>query len=94
MFPDVSSVEYLGDHRLRLRFSDGVQGVVDFAPIILGKGGVFAPLEDKAFFAQVTVNSEFGTIAWPNDVDFDPEVLYSRVTGKPVQLSNSPTRSR
>ena len=29
-----------------------------------------------AFFAQVYVDEEAGTIAWPNDVDLDPDTLY------------------
>jgi hypothetical protein len=51
---------------------------------IISQGGVFAPLEGKKFFAQVSVNADIGTIVWPSDVDFDPEVLYSQITGKPI----------
>ncbi|MGA2229642.1 MAG: DUF2442 domain-containing protein [Tepidisphaeraceae bacterium] len=85
MFPDVKSVRYLHDYRLELMFTDGITGHVDFAPWIIGRGGVFAPLQDMAYFARVSVNSDIGTIVWPNDVDFDPEVLYSHITGKPIQ---------
>jgi hypothetical protein len=84
MFPDVKSVRYLHDYQLELTFADGVSGRIDFSPWILGQGGVLAPLEDKSFFAQVSVNADLGTIAWPNDVDFDPEVLYSHITGQPM----------
>ena len=84
MFPDVKSVRYLHDYELELTFADGVKGCIDFAPWIVGKGGVFAPLEDKGFFARVSVNEDIGTIVWPNDVDFDPEVLYSTVTGEAI----------
>ncbi len=31
--------------------------------------------------------TELGTIQWPNDVDFCPDVLYSRVTGKPIPFA-------
>jgi hypothetical protein len=84
MLPDVKSVRYLRDYKLELTFTDGVCGRIDFAPWILGQGGVFLPLEEKAFFSKVAVNSELGTIVWPNDVDIDPEVLYSHITGKPI----------
>jgi hypothetical protein len=84
MFPDVTHVRHLGGHRLELTFADGVRGELDLADTVIGKGGVFAPLEDPKYFAQVSVNADLGTIVWPNDVDFDPEVLYSRVTGEPI----------
>ena len=84
MFPDVKSVRYLHDYQLELTFADGVSGRINFASWIVGQGGVLAPLEDKNFFAQVSVNPDIGTIVWPNDVDFDPEVLYSQITGKPI----------
>ena len=86
MFPDVQSVRYLGDYQLELIFTDGVSGRIDLASSIVGRGGVFAPLENKDFFARVSVNADIGTIVWPNDVDFDPEVLYSQITGKPIVM--------
>ena len=84
VFPDVTQVRYLQGHRLELTFADGVVGQIDLANVILGKGGVFAPLEDPIYFAKVAVNADIGTIVWPNDVDLDPEVLYSLVTGKTI----------
>ena len=84
MFPDVKSVRYLHDYQLELTFTDGVSRRIDFASWIVGQGGVMAPLEDKSFFAQVSVNPDIGALVWPNDVDFDPEVLYSHVTGQPI----------
>jgi hypothetical protein len=89
MFPDVKSVRYVCDYQLEITFADGVNGRIDFSPWIVGQGGVFAALEDKNFFARVSVNTDIGTIVWPNDVDFDPEVLYSHITGQaiPGQIS-------
>jgi hypothetical protein len=89
MFPDVKAVRYLHDYELELTFTDGITGRIDFAPWIIGQGGVFVPLEDKSYFAQVRVNADIGTIVWPNDVDFDPEVLYSQITGKPIPSTDS-----
>jgi hypothetical protein len=85
MFPDVTSVRYLGEYELELTFADNVKGVIDFSSWIVGQGGVFAPLENKEYFAQVSVNGDIGTIVWPNGADVDPEVLYSRVTGKAIR---------
>ncbi len=84
MFPRITQVRPLEGYQLELDFTDGTRGQVDLKDWIVGQGGVFEPLENLDFFRQVRVNGEFGTIQWPNDVDFCPDVLYSRVTGKPL----------
>ena len=86
MFPRVSSVKHKGDYRLELSFSDGRAGELDFKERIGGRGGVFRRLEDVEFFGQVRVDSEAGTIVWPNGVDFCPDVLYSLATGEPIRI--------
>jgi hypothetical protein len=83
MLHDVVEVRPLGGHRLFLRFDDGAEGSIDLSKQ-LRFTGVFTPLKDPAYFAQVGVHPELGTICWPNDVDLDTEVLYSLVTGKPL----------
>ena len=79
--PDVTSVECLDGYRIRLRFEDGCEGVVDLGDLS-SRGGVFALLEDPDYFRRVTLNSEIGTICWPNVVDLSPETLYFLATGK------------
>ncbi|HET7090223.1 MAG TPA: DUF2442 domain-containing protein [Anaerolineae bacterium] len=86
MFPRITGVRYLQDYRLELTFADGVRATLDFRNRIVGRGGVFAPLEDTHFFQQVKVDPEAGTLAWPNDVDLDPDVLYSEATGTPLPV--------
>jgi hypothetical protein len=71
-------------YRVELAFSDGVQGVVDLAHRIVGRGGIFKPLEDTDYFRQVSIDSELGTIVWPNGADFRPDLLYAWATGKPL----------
>lgn len=72
---DVVGVEVIGDHRLRLSFEDGTVGDVAFEE--REWRGVFEPLADQSFFAQVRVDPEGGTIVWPNGVDMAPEPLYA-----------------
>jgi hypothetical protein len=83
MLKDIVVAKALGDYRLYLRFEDGVEGVVDLAPH-LSFQGVFAPLRDPAYFAQVRVDPGLGTVAWPNGADLDPDVLYGRIAGTPI----------
>lgn len=71
---DITGVEVIGDHRLRLAFADGTTGDVDFAD--RQWGGVLTPLSDPGFFARVYVDAEAGTIAWPGGIDLAPEPLY------------------
>lgn len=86
----VTAVEPLEPYRLRLTFTDGTVGTVDLAGQIVGHGGVFGPLNDRAFFRQVTVDREAGTIAWPNGVDLCPDVLYASL--EPDQVPPTATR--
>jgi hypothetical protein len=83
MLRDIVAAYPLGDYRLRIQFEDGVEGVIDLEPILSFRG-VFEPLRDTAYFAQVRVDPEIGTVSWPNGADLDPDVLYARVTGNPV----------
>ena len=88
MFPRVKQVRRLGEYRLELSFTDGTKGELDFKERVVGRGGVFTPLEDIDFFRQVWVDPEVGTIVWPNEVDFCLDVLYSLVTGKPIRVQH------
>lgn len=84
MFPRIRRVRYVEDYTLELTFADGVQANIDFTDRIGGRGSVFRPLEDVDFFRQVKVDPLAGTLVWPNDVDLDPDVLYSEATGRPI----------
>jgi hypothetical protein len=79
----VTSVEWLGGHRLRLGFSNGDRGEVDLSKHLKFRG-VLEPLRDPDFVAKVRVDPEAGTISWPGDLDLDPLVLHHRATGKPL----------
>jgi hypothetical protein len=87
----VTDVRVLDEYRIELTFSDRAAGVVDLANRIVGRGGVFGPLEDPLFFGQVAVNHELGTIVWPNGADFCPDILYRWATGEPVPRPEAET---
>ena len=84
MFPRIKEVRHIEAYRLELTFTNGETAELDFRNRIAGRGGVFGPLEDINYFKQVKVDPEIGTLVWPNEVDFCPDVLYSEATGKPL----------
>ena len=75
MLIDVTSAEYAGGYRLKLRFDDGSEGVADLGST-LSFQGVFAPLRDPAYFKSFTVNPDLGTVVWPTCADIAPERLH------------------
>jgi hypothetical protein len=84
--PRIIDVRHVQDYILHLVFSDGAEANIDLKARVLGRGGVFKPLEDASFFAQVVVDPEACTLVWPNGVDFDLDVLYSAATGTPLPI--------
>lgn len=80
--PVVVGVAVVGDRVLRLLFSDGTVGDVDFSAEQWP--GVLAPLNDPGYFAGVTVDQEAGTIVWPDGIDLAPEPLYEQAKAHPL----------
>ena len=80
--PVVVGVAVIGDHVLRLLFSDGTVGDVDFSAERWT--GVLEPLNDPAYFTRVRVDPEAGTIVWPNGIDLAPEPLYEQARAHPL----------
>ncbi len=77
MHPRVTGVKVVPPYRLTLTFADGTTGTVDCAPWVLEQdAGIFAPLRDPSLFAQVFLDHDAGTVAWPNGADVDPDTLY------------------
>lgn len=84
MLPRVVDVRYVKEYQLEVRFSDGADGILDFHQRVVGRGGVFAPMESVEFFKRVVVDQEAGTLVWPNGVDFCPYMQYAEATGTPL----------
>jgi len=84
MLPRIVGVKYLGYYLLELTFNTGESGRVNFSSDLPKFRGVLSPLANMHFFAQVKVDSDSGTLVWPDEIDLDPDVLYSRATGAPL----------
>ena len=84
MDEDVIKVKHLDGYRLFVEFKDGESGEVDISKLVRFRG-ILEPLRDLEFFTQVKINHECGVLEWPNGVDIDPLILYSAVTGKPIE---------
>ena len=85
MLKDILDARAVGGHRLYLRFEDGAEGEVDLSKLVTFEG-IFAPLRESKEVEKVRVDPELGTVCWPNGADLDPDVLYSVVTGQPIDL--------
>jgi hypothetical protein len=72
--PQVVDAHYRDGFRIHLRFSDGLEGVVDFSDWL--KGPIFQPLRDPQYFRRFFLDG--GTVAWPNGADIAPETLYEK----------------
>lgn len=83
MLKDIIAVQPRENYQLHISFEDGVAGVIDISKVVEFTG-VFAPLQDKEYFATVQVNPEYGTIKWESGADLDPDVLYALITKQPI----------
>lgn len=63
------------NYKMDVRFDDGVCGSVDMSAKAFR--GVFAPLQDPAFFKRATIVD--GVVTWPNDADLAPDAMYAEI---------------
>lgn len=73
--PVVIDAEYQGEFRIRIVFSDGLEGTIDFSEWL--SGPIFEPLKQPDYFARFFVDG--GTVVWPNGADIAPETLHHRI---------------
>jgi hypothetical protein len=76
-FIKLRKIERLGDHRLRLFFSNGEVGEHDFSALVSEEGSMVEPLRDAAYFARVFI--DFGAPTWPNGFDLAPYALHAEM---------------
>jgi hypothetical protein len=70
----VKRFEIVGPYTLTVAFADGTEQRIDFKPVLHGE--LFGALQNLAMFDAVTLDSEVGTLVWPNGADFDPATLH------------------
>ena len=70
----VSQFSVVGPHTLLVCFADGTQQTIDFRPVL--HGPLFGALQDVQVFNAVILDTEVGTLTWPNGADFDPATLH------------------
>jgi hypothetical protein len=91
MIPRIIEVKALDEHKLWLRFADGITGTVDLSAELWGP--MFEPLKDRALFARASVHPELHTVTWPNGADLSPEFLYKQAAQSPV-AADAPQAAR
>lgn len=79
----IIEVRTLDGKNLFLKFSNGKSGTFNFEDFFSYKG-ILAPLKDDNFFKKVTIVD--GTISWPDECDFNPDVLYSIITNEKIYV--------
>lgn len=81
----ITDFEIVADYELRIVFNDRRQHNIDFEPVLYGH--YYAPLRDLELFKQVEIDTEAGTLVWPNGADFDPATLYRWHEGDGAELA-------
>jgi hypothetical protein len=70
----VTQFSIVGPYTLMVTFDDQTAQRIDFRPVL--HGPLFGPLQDLDTFNGVRLDTEVGTLVWPNDADFDPATLH------------------
>ena len=70
----VQNFEIVGPHTIRIGFDDCTEQTIHFQPVL--RGELYGPLSDPAYFERVTLDSEVGTLVWPNGAEFDPATVH------------------
>jgi len=81
MIPHVTAAEFVQGYQITIVIFGWCYGNRRLKDRIVGRGGVFAELEDPVCFAKFSIDTEAGTLCWPNGVDFCPTMLHAIATG-------------
>lgn len=73
--PNIINVEVQNETALRVRFQDGLEGLVQFLPSAFR--GVFSCLKDPQVFRQARVQD--GVLTWPGELDLAPDTMHQAI---------------
>jgi hypothetical protein len=77
--PKILEARPLDGHKIWLKFEDGSAGEVDLSHLS-GKG-VFKFWDKDKNFQKVSIENG-RSLSWPDEIDFDADSLYLKLTGK------------
>jgi hypothetical protein len=77
MLPRIVEAQYISGFKVRIRFSDGVEGDIDLSQEL--SGPIFAPLRNVEEFKRVSLHPELRTLVWPNGADLAAEFLREKL---------------
>jgi hypothetical protein len=87
-FPKITSVEAIAKYKLKIHFTDGIQGIYEISD--LAGHGVFKIWDIDDNFFKVFINKESGAISWPGEIDIDIINAYCTIKGiSPDKYFNS-----
>lgn len=72
MNPRVKDVSPAPGYKLKIKFSNGEEGIYDCSHLL--NFGVFKELKNTAYFKQAKALD--GTVVWPHEQDICPDTLY------------------
>ena len=73
----ITQAVYRSDQEIKLHFSDGSFGVMDFSEILAQKTSLTQALDDTVFFQRFFI--ELGALCWPNGLEFSAGSLYKKL---------------
>ncbi len=75
MYWNVATVQPMAHLVLKVKFTDGLQGTVQFKSSHLT--GVFEALKNEKYFNQVFV--DHGVVTWPGELDLAPDAMHAEI---------------
>jgi hypothetical protein len=81
------ALKALPDYKLYQRFADGTEGITEMRELIFSDhAGVFTSLRDPAVFEQVSIDPDFRSVSWANELDIAPDASYEDIKRFGIQI--------